>query len=57
METETRMVSDTGRHRNHPRSLYVNSCLKTLPKEGLENLADKILLRILQMNEANDIET
>ena len=28
----------------------------TLPKKGLENLADKILLRILQMNEANDIK-
>ena len=39
-----------------PVVYIVNDCLKTLPKEGLENLADKILLRILQMNEANDIE-
>ena len=39
-----------------PVVYIVNSCQKTLPKEGLENLADKILFRILQMNEANDIE-
>lgn len=40
-----------------PVIYIVNDCLKTLPKKRLGNLADKILLRILQMNEANDIKS
>ena len=38
-----------------PVVYIVNDCLKTNEKMG-EYLADKILLRILQMNEANDVK-